>query len=144
MTLARASCVLALLLQGCDDPTAVRDNELKATLIGHWLREADSELNGMMIRERISHSPDGKFVVERIKIDSTGAATREEESGSWFVTAGLYKMRTEFVGRKQLNTAEQLYSTCTIQKLSTEELVCVNYVDKWTKNQRRIADDFRL
>ena len=134
----------SLALLGCEQLVSDQDRETKAKVVGHWLHEVDSERDGAAIREHIVHAADGKFTLERMIVAKDGAVTREHASGSWFVTASLYKMRTEYIGREQLPNAQQLYSTCKIETLSAEELVCSNDVDKWTKRQRRVPSDFKL
>jgi hypothetical protein len=129
---------------GCEQLASDQDKQAKEKIVGHWLREADSDIQGALLREHIVHSPDGKFQLERMVAYKDGAVTREHESGSWFVTANLYKMRTEYQGREPLPPSRQLYSTCTIQTLTAQELICSNEVDKWTKRQRRVSQDFRL
>lgn len=129
---------------GCEQLASDGDKQARQKIVGHWLREVESETQGTLVREHIIHAPDGKFQLERMVADKDGVVTREYESGLWFVTANLYKMRTEYQGRELLPPSRQLYSTCTIQSLSTEELVCSNEVDKWTKRQKRVPADFRL
>lgn len=144
MTPRVVALVASVVLLGCEQLASDQDREAKAKVVGHWLREVDSEHDAVLMREHIVHTADGKFVLERMVASKDGTVTREHESGVWFVTAGLYKMRTEYIGREHLPPTQQLYSTCTIQSLSTEAIVCINEVDKWTKHQRRVPNDFKL
>jgi hypothetical protein len=129
---------------GCEQLAPDQDKQSREKIVGHWLRGADSETQGDLLREHIIHAPDGKFQLERMVAYKDGVVTREHESGSWFVSANLYKMRTEYQGREPLPPSRQLYSTCTFQTLTAQELVCATEVDKWTKRQERVSQDFRL
>jgi hypothetical protein len=136
--------IASLLLAGCEDLAAESDKATKKLVVGHWLVEADDSHDGSMVREHVVHTEDGKFALERMIIAKDGLISRETEGGSWFITAGLYKMRTETVAGKPLGNAHFLYSTCRIETLSESEIVCKNDVNQWLKKQRRVPDNFKL
>lgn len=144
MLLRTISFSMLFVLLGCDQLAPDKDKETKARMVGHWLLEYDRRYDAAFVREHIVHTADGKFVLERMLVMKDGTITREHESGSWFITADLYKMRTEYIEREPLPPSRQLYSTCKIKQLSAEELVCANDVDQWTKHQRRVPDNFAL
>lgn len=144
MTMKLVTFALALGLAGCEQMARDQDKATKQQLVGHWLLEADAGRENALLREHIVHSADGKFSLERMLVGKDGVVRRENESGSWFVTEGLYKLRIEYIGREQLPNSKQLYSTCKIESLSPEKMVCVNAVDRWTKEQRRVSNDFKL
>lgn len=131
------------VLAGCNALESEQDKKVKAKLIGTWLSEYRTN-HEEEVREVVSILVDGQFRMERVIANGGGSPSREMRVGSWYLTDGLYKLRTEEIDDKKLSSRDYFYFTCKIESLDETQLLCKNNALRFEHRQTRVPANYTL
>jgi hypothetical protein len=141
---ARLTLSLAITAIGCTACTSERDAELARRMQGSWHVEHRIDA-GTTYRMVGDNRADGAFVM-RARVYKEGSAPADhQESGTWSIVDGLYRIRTlEVNGTRVPAFNAAYYETYEILSLDPGELVYRNTRDGVTYRARRVGSEHRL
>lgn len=129
-----AACVLGIGLAGCGPQGAPADAAHKAALQGQWRYESQDGA-GVPLAGTLHLGANGLFSGTERRAGSPD----EGYSGEWFVTAGLFKLKTTRSGGQRLGTAQTGLFTCALQEVRAHAFNCRHASDGRAYRFERLA-----
>ncbi|MBP7565072.1 MAG: hypothetical protein KA795_03605 [Burkholderiaceae bacterium] len=127
-------CVLAIGLAGCGLQDAPADAAHKAALQGQWRYESQDGA-GVPLAGTLHLGAKGLFSGTERRAGSPD----EGYSGEWFVTDGLFKLKTTRSGGQRLGTAQTGLFTCALQEVRARVFDCRHASDGRAYRFERLA-----
>lgn len=126
------------LVAGCSNEESARSDETRATLVGTWLREAESA--GMKSRRVVFLGQDGKFA-DRIHTKAAdGQSERLDYTGEWSYDGTNLKRRYLQENGRSFAGGKIRYATQPLVSVSASELVTRDTAEGVELVYRRVAE----
>ena len=139
----RLIALACCLFVGCDSLEDESDKKAKALLVGSWYVE-HSEGGTHLLQAFTTHRADGSFASKSKERLSDRPVLQVLESGSWYVTGGLYKLRSEYIDGRGLPAGDWTYFTCRITSIDEKSMTCIDDRKKITLKHVKVADTFQF
>lgn len=131
---AAALCGLCALLHGCGDTGSPDDARARARLEGRWTYEF-RDTHERPVVGTLTLAPSGVFS----GTEQRQGEAEEASSGEWFVTAGLFKLKTTRSQGRPLGSFQMLFFTCRLVVLERSVFDCLDQRAGITYRFRRVA-----